>query len=326
MKIIITGATGSLGAFLTRWFAGKGHEVIALGRIATPPAALLKCATYIQADITKPFTLPTADVCIHTAAIADDKAKPADLYNTNVTGTQHVAIAAQHCNTFIHVSSSSVYVHSNDLLTEEMVGERNGEKLSAYGKSKLLAEDILQVHHTNESCFILRPRGIYGPGDKVLLPRLLKLVRNNKMLRAGSMHVQLSMTHFANFAAAVEACMLSGKKGWHTYNVADDRTYILYKIAKQFLSALYNNELGEKTIPLWLLKLLSALHVGDATPLFVNTVSKNMVLDITKIKQELHYAPAYDVDTSLPAIAAWVETIGGVDTLRTARPGLAWIY
>src|SRR3954454_3443454 len=142
MKIIITGATGSLGAYLTRWFSGKGHEVIALGRTKNPPPMLLSCSTYTLADISTSFSLPKADICIHTAALADDKARKADLYLTNVIGTENVAYAAKHCKTFIQVSTSSVYTSSNNLLTEEEAGEKSGEKLSPYGKSKLVAEEV----------------------------------------------------------------------------------------------------------------------------------------------------------------------------------------
>src|SRR5436190_6123471 len=125
MKIIITGATGSLGAFLIRWFSNKGHEIIGLGRTKTPPENLLKHAAYLHGDITGPLEFPMADVCIHTAAIADDKASKNNLHNTNVEGTKNVANAAKHCNMFIHVSSSSVYLHSNKLLAENMAGEKD---------------------------------------------------------------------------------------------------------------------------------------------------------------------------------------------------------
>ena len=324
MKIIITGATGSLGAYLTRWFSGKGNEVIAVGRVANPPPRLKEFSTYIQADITTSFFLPEADVCIHTAALADDKANVTDLYLTNVTGTENVVSATKHCKKFIHISTSSVYANSNHLLSEEMTGDKSGEKLSAYGKSKLLAEETLIKHFNNDTCFILRPRGIYGAGDKVLLPRLLKLVRNNKIIRAGTMNAKLSMTHFANFAMAIESCIVSGKSGLHIYNVADDETYVLYDVVKKLLSGIYSQELPEKRIPLWCLKWMSALKIGNATPLFINTVSKNLVLDISKIKHEMNYAPVLDFDNSLKEIVDWVKAVGGIEVVKRANPRLAW--
>lgn len=324
MKIIITGATGSLGAFFTRWFSRKGHHVFALGRTDSPPLQLLACSAYIRADITKLLVLPEADVCIHCAGVADDNAKSVDLYATNVEGTKNVVTAASHCKTVIHISSSSVYSPSVTPLTEDMKGEKSGNVLSRYGKSKLLAEEAVITHVKNDSCFILRPRAIYGTGDKVLLPRLLKLVRNNRLIKPGDMNVRLSLTHFVNLALAVEHCIYSGKSGVHTYNVADDEVYVLNEVVQKLLSTLYSHQLPEKKIPLWILQVMAAFNIGGATPLFLSTVSKNLVLDISKIKRELKYSPAMNLDLSLHEIYTWVTAIGGPDVLRKADPQLAW--
>ena len=324
MKIIITGATGSLGAFFTRWFSAKGHQVFALGRTEFPPSSLLACSTYIRADITKPLVLPDADVCIHCAGLADDKAKYIDLYAANVEGTKNVVTAARHCQTFIHISSSSVYLHSDAPLQETMAGEKWGKRLSPYGKSKLLAEEEVTTNAKNESCFILRPRAIYGAGDKVLLPRLLKLVRGNTMLRPGDMNVNLSLTHFANHAQVVEDCIHRPKWGKHIYNVSDDEVYVLYDVVKKLLTTVYATQLQEKKFPLWVLQLMSTFGLGDATPLFVKTISKSLVLDISKIKRELNYSPTMNLDSSLNEIKHWVSAIGGTGVLKKADPRLAW--
>ena len=54
MKLLITGANGSLGAYLTRYFASKGHTIIALVRKddSKDVAAL---ALVVQADIRNPL-------------------------------------------------------------------------------------------------------------------------------------------------------------------------------------------------------------------------------------------------------------------------------
>ena len=323
MKIIITGATGSLGAFLTRWYAARRHEVIAVGRIQNPPIKLRACAQYLRADITKPFMLPDADVCIHAAGLADDKAGPSDLQASNVDGTTNVAAAARNCKMFVHVSTSSVYPHTGTILSEEMAAKIPA-KLSHYGKSKWLAETILRDDFRFDACFILRPRGLYGAGDKVLLPRLLRLVNNGKMISPGKMDVRLSMTHFSNFAIAVDKCIASGLDGLHTYNVADDKTYFLNDVVRKLLHEIYGYELEERKLPLWLLRCMALINMGEVTPLFLDTVSKDFVLDLAKAKSELRYTPLADLDGSLNEIATWVKSVGGVSVLRNAEPRLAW--
>ena len=325
MKIIVTGATGSLGAFLTRWLAAKGHQVFALGRIAHPPEALLACSTYLQADITQPLKLPNADVCIHCAGLADDRATPAALYAANVVGTRSVVNASRHCKTAIYISSSSVYQSSDDPLTEDMAGEMPGEPLSAYGKSKLMAERVATECSQHESCFILRPRGIYGAGDKVLLPRLLKFLKNGKIVCIGDMNVALSLTHYSNLAMAVDACMDYPFSGTRIYNVSDDVVYVLRDVVRKMLLSLHTDYLFEIKLPLFVFQFLSKLSVGDYTPLLMNTVSKNHVLDISKIKDELNYAPGMNLDLCLNEIRRWVDSIGGTEVLKKANPELAWM-
>jgi hypothetical protein len=98
----------------------------------------------------------------------------------------------------------------------------------------------------------------------------------------------------------------------------------LYDVVKKLLVTVYSAQLAEKKVPLWVLQLMSTFGLGDATPLFVNTISKNLVLDISKIKQELNYSPTMNLDSSLNEINHWVSTIGGIGVLKKADPRLAW--
>lgn len=324
MKIIITGATGSLGAYLTRYFFHKGHEVIATGRMATPPPALLQCAEYIQADITGPYTLPQADVCIHTAALSKDDAPEKAYYTPNVIGTAHTAEASAHCAQFIQISSSAVYLPDAQLITEEMAGLKGDIPLSHYGKSKLLAEEKLRQVSRHPACFILRPRAIYGAGDKVILPLMLKMVHGDKLQRLGDMKVRISMTHYQNVAHAAECCMNSPKKGIHVYNVSDDHSYVLIEVLRKLMAEIYGYPLAERPIPILPLKILASLGVGKLSRLLIRSLTNNMVLDISKIKSELGYQPNIDFDAALPNLGAWVRQIGGPEVLKTGAERLAW--
>jgi len=326
MKILITGTTGSLGASLTRYFSNKGHEIIATGKQKNPPKELTNFARYICADITEEIKFPDSDLIIHTAAVSDDKASEADLFKANVTGTLNVINATKSCKKFIHISSSSVYVPSKNLLSEEMEGSKEKVKLSLYGKSKLLSEKILIENSKYQSCFILRPRALYGVGDKVILPRLLKLVKNNKLQYPGNMQIKVSMTHYKNIAHAVELCLNSDMKGIRTYNISDDETYILIEVIRLFTRNIYGKKLPENQIPLWIPKLMSFFKIGGITPLLIRSLTQDMTLDISKIKNELGYSPETNLQKSIKELTAWVEKIGGVSVINKASKKLAWEY
>ena len=325
MKIVITGATGSLGAALTRYFARAGHEVIACGRDKTPPPALLNYARYHHADINQPFQLPEADACVHTAAISDEKASYSDLLHSNVQGTLNAVRAADKCRAFVHISSSSVYLPQDMPITEDLAGNQNNRHLSAYGRSKLESEKALLKNIAHESCFVLRPRAFYGAGDRVILPRILKLVQNDTFRRPGSMQISVSLTHYDNIALAVELCLTSGKKGISVYNVSDDRSYVLLDIVRKIIAGFYDKPLKEKEISIRLLQVLAALRIGGISPLMVRSFTKDMVLDITSIKNELGFKPVADFDSQLQMMNDWVKRIGGVDVLRTGDKKLAWV-
>ncbi|HTF05476.1 MAG TPA: NAD(P)-dependent oxidoreductase [Bacteroidia bacterium] len=325
MKIIVTGATGSLGAHLTRHFSSQGHQVFALGRVSDPPKALLKYARYIRAELTEPVELPAADVIVHTSGLANDHSSHEELFDANVTATRNVCDASRHIPTFIHISSSSVYRFSEDTITEDFISESRKSNLTPYGWSKLLGEEIIQEHCDSGNVFILRPRGIYGPGDKVLLPRLLGMVRKGKMVSPGKMNVRLSMTHFENLAHGIDCCIASGKNGKHTYNVTDNEPNILFDVLKKLLEAVNKRELDVKYIPIWLLRGMAALKLSDVSPLFLDIVTNDVVLDISRIRSELNYAPKKEFYSSVPEIVDWVERAGGIEVVKKGEAALAWV-
>ena len=324
MKIIITGATGAFGGAMVRYFAKKGHDIIAIGRMESPPAALLELATYLKADIIQPFELPEADVCIHAAALSDDKASAKALYVPNVLGTKHTVEAAKNCKRFIFISSSSVYLPEEGLITEEMAGKQNNKILSTYGKSKLLSEEMLTDTFKGERCFILRPRAFYGPGDTQILPRMMKLVKKEVFERPGKMEIQLSMTHYYNMAKAIECCINSDLKGIRIYNVADEEVYTMIITLRKIFETIYKKTLPEKEINIKLLRVLAVFRIGGITSLLVRALTQNMVLDISKIKQELGYASIIDLNASLTEIGEWVQDIGGPNVLKNPERLLNW--
>ena len=324
MKIIITGATGAFGGAMVRYFFSKGHEIIAVGRTANPPKELLQMATYLQHDICKSYELPEADLCIHGAALSDDKATEKELFTPNIIGTKNTVLAAQKCKKFIFISSSSVYLPDPSPITEDMAGNQNNKLLSPYGKSKLDSEEMFKKTFSGEAGFILRPRAFYGAGDTQIMPRMMRLVKNEVFNKPGSLEIELSMTHYFNIATAIECCMASDLKGIQTYNVADQETYTMIDTLRALFKVIYKKELSEKKINIFLLKVLAFFRIAGFTPLLVRALTQNMVLDISKIEKELGYKSTFTFEESLGEIGSWVDQIGGAEVLKTGDKTLIW--
>lgn len=323
-RLLITGATGSAGAHLTRYFSQKGYQVIATGRASSAPQALYDFASYHQADISKPHTLPDADICIHTAALSDDKARLKELVLHNLRGTENTINAAKNCSKFIFISSSSVYLPESLPIKEELAGKQNNKDLSPYGYSKLLSEIKIKKHNTFDSTFILRPRAHYGIGDKKILPRIFKLVQNEIIKKPGKLNVNVSLTHFDNLAHAVECCINSDKKGISTYNVSDAKPYVFIEVIRKITEAIYNRKLPEKEISLSVLKAMSLFKINGISKLLVRSLTTDMVLDISKIKKEIHYTPVKTLEETTESLAQWIESIGGPKNLKEENKLLAW--
>jgi len=71
MKILITGATGFVGGFLSEYFVNKGNSVIGIGRSQQHPLAPSDLFAYISADPAKPGSwqdhIPNVDAIINLA-------------------------------------------------------------------------------------------------------------------------------------------------------------------------------------------------------------------------------------------------------------------
>lgn len=325
--ILITGATGSLGAYLVRYYSRSGFKVIAHGRDKVPPKHLMDFAEYVSFDLTNDFELPQCDFCIHTAALSDDKASIGDLLPANEQGTKRLLEKLLPETVFIHISSSSVYLPQKNPISEEIAGKQNNKELSPYGLSKLKSEEVILNYTKNKSVFILRPRAFYGAGDRVILPRILKVVKKGKpwfLQRPGEMNVSVSLTHYSTLAHAIDCCLQSDLRGIHIYNVADKKVYVLIDIVRLITTRLYGYKLPEKKVPIWFMKALSVFKIGGITPLLVRSFTHDMVLNTTKIERELGFNPTICFEDQMEELANWVEKNGGVEFVKTGDRSLAW--
>ena len=69
---------------------------------------------------------------------------------------------------------------------------------------------------------------------------------------------------------------------------------------------------------------MAFFRIGGFTPLLVRALTQNMVLDLSKIKEELNYAPLIDFYSQLEENIAWIDHVGGPEKLRDPEWGLCW--
>jgi nucleoside-diphosphate-sugar epimerase len=313
MKIIVTGINGSLGRQLVRHYASQNHEIVGIGRWPEPHTEVQDICSYIQTDINAINHQLEGDVLIHAAGLSDDKGAWSGFYENNVLGTRNLIKHAKGISTFIFISSSSVY-HPSDSLVDELKAGHEIEKLSNYGRSKWLAEEVIREEAPFKSCYILRPRALYGKGDMKIIPRMLRLLERGKLKVPGEMNIRVSLTSYANLMYALDCCLLKQQKGIHTYNISDAREYVLIDAIKKIVRSGLGYSVAVKHIPIWIVKLLGRLHLKGLSPLLVKALTTNMVLDISKARQELNYQPKTNLNHHLESIGKWIKNNGGPES------------
>jgi 2-alkyl-3-oxoalkanoate reductase len=330
MKVVVTGATGFVGAALVRGLAAAGHTVLATGRQRTPPPGLLKYAGYLPGDVTQQLPLFRADACIHTAALASDSATIGRLHAVNVEGTRQVLRAARNCSHFVQISSSSVYRFGRQAVPESAAIP--SRLLSPYGLSKLLAEEVVMNERGGAGhTLILRPRAIYGLGDRILLPRLLRLLRGRTILCPVNETTRTSLTQVDNLVHAVRLFLDQQPcPPIQVFNVADEPDYSLREIIIELLTGLVGKHLTIKQVPDSWLRLL--VHVSDYLPVkkpltrfAYESLTQTALLDTSAIRKGLAYTAPYTFAGTLPMLAEWVQRQGGVQAYLAQQQQAPWL-
>jgi len=149
-KIAITGATGFVGKATLDVALHKAMNVRALTRRASPPHDGVEWISGTLDDTASLRELiQGCEAVIHVAGLTNTP-NPGRFEAANVTGTANMIAAAKEAGVerFVFVSSLSA----------------REPELSAYGASKAKAEK--RVEDSGLNWTIVRPPGVYGPGDK----------------------------------------------------------------------------------------------------------------------------------------------------------------
>lgn len=224
MRLAITGATGFLGGAVVRSGLRAGWSVSATGRdkiagavLSGYGAAFHPCEIGDVAGLRRVFA--GCDAVVHCAALSSPWGSAEAFEAANVAGTHVVIAAAKGAEVprIVHVSSSSVYFRFQDQLAvrEDMVLP---PPVNLYAASKGRAESV--VRESGLSAVILRPRGIIGPGDRALLPRLAASALRGPLPLMRGGEALVDVTPVETVAAAVLAA-LDPRAPSGTYNVSN---------------------------------------------------------------------------------------------------------
>lgn len=173
-RCLVTGASGFIGARLTRRLVTKGYTVRCLVRATSNVAELAaQDVELFQADLTDATALAGAsDGCafvVHCGALVSDWAAVSDIRRVNVDGTHNILQAATAASAarFVHLSTTDVYGHPGARRVDEQQPPRQAFA-NWYAQTKREAEaEVWRVARaTGLQATVLRPASVYGPGSR----------------------------------------------------------------------------------------------------------------------------------------------------------------
>lgn len=177
MKVMVTGANGFLGSWLTRRLTNEGHEVSILVRSNSDLSEIEDLRPRVcYGDVTDPTTLLThfagQEAIFHLAGVvAYRKADRPLMERVNVDGTHYVTQVCREYKIPRLVYVSSVVAVGAGFTANDVLNEESPYNIAhldlGYFETKRKAElDVIQSCKKKEiDAVIVNPGTIYGPGD-----------------------------------------------------------------------------------------------------------------------------------------------------------------
>lgn len=329
MKILVTGATSGLGRNASEYLLGQGFDVVACGRNPQAAEQLVQMgAKFVPCELAE-LSLQQAkemmagcDAIWHCAALSSPWGKRQDFENINLEATRTLATAAGQLEIarFIHISTPAIYfnfTHQRNIAETT----HNTHFANQYARTKYLAETAIwqcveQYPATRYT--LLRPRGLFGPHDRVLLPRLLAQIksRHGKLILPNGGNNYFDLTYVGNVVHSMQlATDKEGLQSGATYNITNQQPQALKHTLQQLFTELsLACEIRSAPYPLLygIATLLEGVgHLTGKEPLFtrysLGAAYFTMTLDNQKAQQELGYYPVYSMEQGIHLTANWLK-------------------
>ena len=328
-KILITGASGFIGSFIVEEALRRDMEVWAAMRPTSSKRYLQdERIHFINLDLSDPERLKQQlqghefQYVVHAAG-ATKCLNRTDFFSINTDGTRHLADAliALHMplKRFVFISSLSVFgaVREEQPYTE--ITEHDTPKPNtAYGQSKLKAEQYLDSIGNDFPYIILRPTGVYGPRERDYF-LMAQSVKNHIDFAAGYRQQDITFVYVEDVVQAVFLALDHGRSG-RKYFLSDGEVYSSTDFSNLIRRTLGNPWMLRIKAPLWVLRLVTwcgewrAQLTGKITALnndkYNILCQRNWRCDIEPAMDELGYHPHYRLRRGVKLTIDWYRENG----------------
>lgn len=262
--VLLTGGSGFLGSHIADRLASSGIAVRALVRRNSDVRHLssLPGTTLVYGSLGDPASLADATRgvrgIIHAAGLIKAR-KPEDFDRVNHVGTAHLLAAAARSAPnlvrFVHVSSVAALGPSLNGLPRP--AEARPDPVTAYGRSKLAAEERVRGAAGQLPTVVVRPPVVHGPRDRETLA-FFRAVQLGIFPLTGSPDSVLSMVYVTDCADACVRALDAEVASGSAFDVEDGHPETLATIIGHIETALGTRVRLRVPIPgplLWLAAL-----------------------------------------------------------------------
>ncbi len=255
MKALVTGATGFVGSHVVDELLRQGFDVAYVARatsnhrwLINKPVELREGSLYDANSLHRAVT--DVDVLVHVAGQIAGRDE-ADFYRGNVLVTRNLldAVRAYRPNLkrFVHISSGAVTGPSPSA-EQPLTEEAAPKPLTAYGRTKLQAEQEVLAVANEIPVTIVRPPVVYGPRDEATLT-FFQLVNRGFAPLIGFDDKFVSMIHARDLAMGIVEATLHPVAEGKIYNITSEEAYTWQQIANVAAAVSGRRRLASIRIP-----------------------------------------------------------------------------
>lgn len=342
-RVLIVGAGGFMGARFAAIGLEEGYEVWCGVRASTSRAHLADSRLkFVVFDFDKPTSLTATLKQYAEEARQSGARRPWDyiIYNLGATKalryTDFERVNTLYLRRFIEALKEVGAGLSAEILPEKILymsslsvmgpGDEKGytpftEAMvplpnTRYGASKLKAE--MELAASPLPYIILRPTGIYGPGDHDYL-MMLQSLQKGFSFSAGLKRQELTFIYADDLARAAYAALRQAPAG-STYLLAEDRSYTQREYRRMAREAIGKKHVISIAVPLWGVRAVSAIAekigAGRGRSSTLNSdkcrimAQRNWRVDSTAAKRDFGFVTPTDLAEGLRKSVQWYRDAG----------------
>jgi len=323
-KVLITGASGFVGSHLVEAAVKEDFDVFAAIRsssnikhLASLPVTWVTLSMSDVKQLTAELAEQQYNFIIHCAG--STKAKTESDYNyVNAELSRNLAIAAVNAGIplekFVFVSSLAALgpIAYND--PEYIRTNHSAAPVTAYGKSKLLAEQYLRKIE-RLPLVIVRPTAVYGPREKDIFI-ILKTINSGLEPYIGRTPQKLSFIYVSDLVKVLLSVLREEAAPGRSYNVSDGQVYSKYELA-EIMKSITRKKTYKFHIPIPLVTAIASVleliysFRNDSPALNKEKINElnaeNWACSIRELEQDLGFIADYPLRRGLEETINWYK-------------------